>query len=375
MTDDFSTFWWENITGPRLFLEEIARCLSEGFNVVVHLTDSLVWQDQLPDLVRHRLQDAAFCTLTWQEQSRNEVVLWLLRNICPHREPMCPGEYDAQMRYLQKEEILGNCVGWIRARPEDNLDSLVQYLNDSRRKSLKRDGAFVLQVDEDARIPPLSGRVKELFYSTFIRFGDSMLFASILADANIDISPALKNYAACLAANLAQGSVEMIPDLIHLIRYEEEDPAAALLNLWEEELLPLPDRLPEKEELDQRVWRAQIQSVFAGIEMERLLIVAENSDLIENALSTEYWNPKLDRTGYIWQHDYELQSPSDVELGTMTWMMNLRCNADRTQYLLYLPDPELRNWINFLTECRNNLAHHRFCSPEQMNRLLTNLRS
>ena len=375
MLDDVSSFWWENITGPRLLIEEIAQSLSEGVNIVLRLSDRLVWKEQLPDLVRHHLEDAAFHTLYWRNRSRNEVVLWLLQNLCPRMERMCPGEFEAQRRYLQKEKPMANCVAWIVAGEEEDVESLVHFLNDNCKKSLDQDGAFVLEVSPNTKVPPVSGRVKELFYDTYIRPGDSMLYASILADANTNIPPALKNYAACLASNLTLGSVELIPDMIQTIRFEDQDPAAALLQMWEERRLPRPARIPEKDELDQRVWRAQIQSAFAGIEMERLTIVAEHAQRIEEALFTEYWNPKQDRIGYIWQHDDVLQTASDVELGTMVWMLTLRRNMDRSQYLLYFPDPGLRDWIVFLTDCRNNLAHHRICSAEQMCHLLTDLRS
>ena len=43
---------------------------------------------------------------------------------------------------------------------------------------------------------------------------------------------------------------------------------------------------------------------------------------------------------------------------SLVYMMGLRRSDDHSQWLLYIPDEEEREWVYFLCECRNKLAHH-----------------
>ena len=58
----------------------------------------------------------------------------------------------------------------------------------------------------------------------------------------------------------------------------------------------------------------------------------------------------------------------DVELGSLCYMMKQKSNMGI--YMLYIPDEDEREWISFLHECRNQLAHASCCSTEQVVRLI-----
>ena len=121
------------------------------------------------------------------------------------------------------------------------------------------------------------------------------------------------------------------------------------------------------------IWQAQLQTVFADIEMERLRITAQWEGLITDALHTAAWDFRKGDLDTLRQFGEELRSAADVELGTLVYMMGLRKSDDHSQWLLYIPDEEEREWIYFLCKCRNKLAHHTNCSPEEMLRLLARL--
>lgn len=71
----------------------------------------------------------------------------------------------------------------------------------------------------------------------------------------------------------------------------------------------------------------------------------------------------------ISQFGVELTDYIDVEFGTLCYMMKHR--DDQTgNYLLYISDEKLRERINFLHDCRNNLAHATECTVEQVCGLL-----
>ncbi|MEI3193071.1 MAG: hypothetical protein V8S22_03405 [Lachnospiraceae bacterium] len=61
----------------------------------------------------------------------------------------------------------------------------------------------------------------------------------------------------------------------------------------------------------------------------------------------------------------------EVELGSLCYMMSHHQSGDA--YMLYIPEEIDRDWIKFLHECRNSLAHVSCCNPDQVRKLLDKL--
>ena len=61
------------------------------------------------------------------------------------------------------------------------------------------------------------------------------------------------------------------------------------------------------------------------------------------------------------QYGNVLCDPTEVELGTLCYMMQYRVDNDHR--MLYIPNPVDRERIVFLHDCRNRLAHMNCCSP------------
>lgn len=364
--DDVTSFWWESITGPQLLVERIAACLSDGNSVVLQIDNGLPWQEQMRDFVAHHLSWVKLHSLNWSgEVAREQIVSVLLNKLFRNGLSACPADYKAQLNYIKSEKIFANSVVWVSNVSGQNQTALLQFLSDYRGKALASHGAFVVEVPGGQNLSIRSDRCIVIRCSEYIRHSDLLLYASILTDG-IQTDLVLKNYMACAATNLAGQNAELIPEILHGIDFAREDPARALSKMWDEGRLPCPDNRPNEQELQLQVWAAQLQSVFAQIEVERLHIVDEYVELIEQALTVEYWDSKKNRSGFIQQYGDELESAFDVELGTLVRMMSLRRNDDRKVPMLSFPDQEIKSRIIFLKECRNNLAHHRACTPEQM---------
>lgn len=364
--DDITSFWWENITGPQMLVEEISTCLLDGCNVVLQNDGGLPWREHMRDFVARRLGQVRLRTLNWDgAEAQRQIVPMLLNRLYRNGLSVCPIDYKSQLIYLKNETVFADTVVWIVPADSGDQTSLLRFLSDYRGKGLNCHGAFVLEVSEEQKLPQMSSQNVVLRCSDYIRYNDLLLYANILADGTCE-KQELKSYMACVATSLADRDAELIPEIIQGIDFERENPGEALVHMWDENCTHCPNNRPDRQELQMRVWKAQLQTAFALIEMERLRITEEYWDIIEQALSTEYWEPRRNRTGFIHQRGDEPECPSDVELGTLVRMMSLRCNDDRTIPLLFFQDKELRNRIIFLTECRNNLAHHKVCTPGQM---------
>lgn len=321
--DDITSFWWENITGPQMLVDKITVCLSDGKNVVLQTDVGFPWREQMRDFVAHRLEQVRLHSLVWKgEKTQVQIVPALLDQLYRNGFASCPMDYKNQLMYLYNEGVFANSVVWIVLEDNYNLTALLRFLSDYRGKGMVQHGAFVLETAEEHGMS-MAGRSAVLRCSDYIRSGDLLLYASILADSVCGKSE-LKGYMAYAATNLAGQDAELIHEIIQKIDFEREDPGEALSRMWDEGSLPCPNRRPDSRELQMRIWKAQLQSVFALIEMERLQIADKYGDIIEWALSTEYWEPKRDKVGFIRQHGDGVESASDVELGTLVRMMDKR---------------------------------------------------
>ena len=92
--------------------------------------------------------------------------------------------------------------------------------------------------------------------------------------------------------------------------------------------------------------------------MERIALIEKWHDIIQEALDNNY----------VTQYNEPLRDAVDVELGSPCYMMKQR--TDYGMYMVYIPDEDERDWITFLHDCRNQLAHASCCTTDQVARLL-----
>lgn len=371
MIADAVTLWWETMAGPQILIRQIADALSEGKNVLLRTSGRLPWQEQMRDILSHQLSSTTIEQAELGPGTPQQLIPQLLGQLRRTRASLCPLEYRAQLTYLLDEQIFQGSVVWLQPDYDCDLRPAVHLLSDFRGKGLERSGCFVLAVPDQFSLPRLSGSVEVIDCSEAIHFGDVRLFASILADMQPGLPEEFRLYAAQLAAHLAGLNGELVPPLLQYLRPDQE-PAESLKEI-RHDILVDPSLLPDPARLEQSVWKAQLQTVFADIEMARLRIVSDWSDAIEDALETEYWEPQKNRTGFIEQMGERLTEAEGVELGTLVRMMVLRRKEDHNQYLLYIPDEQTREWICFLRTCRNKLAHHVPCPQAEMSQLLSGL--
>ena len=371
MIADAITLWWETMAGPQILIRRIADALSEGKSVLLRSSGRLPWQEQMRDILSHQLSSATIEHAELSSGTPQQLIPQLLGQLRRTRASICPLEYRAQLTYLLDEHIFQGSVVWLHLATGCDLRPAVHLISDFRGKGLERSGCFVLAVPDQFSLPRLSGSVEVIDCSEAVHFGDVRLFASILADMQPGLPEEFRLYAAQLAAHLAGLNGELVPPLLQYLRPDQE-PAESLKEI-RHDILVDPSLLPDPARLEQSVWKAQIQTVFADIEMARLSIVSDSSDAIEDALETEYWEPQKNRTGFIEQMGERLTEAEGVELGTLVRMMVLRRKEDHNQYLLYIPDEQTREWICFLRTCRNKLAHHVPCPQAEMSQLLSGL--
>lgn len=368
MIADTATLWWELMAGPQLLIGKVADALYEGKNVLLQASGCLPWQDQMRDFLTHRISYTQIEPVRLHRGPAAQIVPQILRQLHRSRVNRCPSDYRAQLAYLKGERIFQGSVIWIQLEPDCPAAPIAQLLSDFRGGGIEAGGALILELPDTVPVPRLSAAAEVISCGKMVRFGDVRLFSSILADSDSKIPDPYKSYAAQLATQLSGGDGELVPVLLQYLRPDEE-PRDSLARL-RQDMPEYAERLPNGAKLEQQIWKAQLHTAFSEIEMARIQTVSEYADIIEKALNTEYWDPKRDETGFIKQPGVTLTCSDDVELGTLTFMMAVRQKSDHSQYLLYIPDEQMRKKIFFLHDCRNELAHHRSCQSDKMWKLL-----
>jgi hypothetical protein len=129
------------------------------------------------------------------------------------------------------------------------------------------------------------------------------------------------------------------------------------------------NKIPDK--LISAVWKAQMQSLFALVEIERIAFIDKWSSEIEEAIRTQYWDTKRNISLDITQYGEQINSAYDVEIGTLCRIIHLRRADNHYEYLLYLPEQKDRDYLELLRKMRNALAHTEPCTVVDVNLLLT----
>lgn len=367
MIDEIA-LWWENMAGPRMLIEEMSKSLSDGKNVVLRLDGNLSWQSSMRDFLAHQLSYVQIRQATLKNCEKQEIIPQLLKQLSRINVGHCPQDYKLQLNYVKDQQAFRECVIWLEL--EENCDPypIMQFLSDFRGKSLSESGCFVLEVSANQSTPTLSKAVAVLNGSEAIRPDDVHLFAGILVDSVREFPAYFRNYAAQLSSIMAGRNGELVLPILQALKVDE-DPAVTWTAMETEYIVPHKSQ----SELKQLIWQAQLQTIFADIEMERLKITTRWEAVITVALQTKAWDPKKNESYFVRQFGEDIECAANVELGTLVHMMSLRKSDDHSQWLLYIPDDESREWICFLCACRNKLAHHKDCQPEEIIRLLSEL--
>ena len=377
---DFSwnEFWWRNITGPHVVVTRVSEALLDNHTVVLAVPTDLPWRHSMRGAIQTAFRDRL---------DSSDIVIEPIDVVDDNPDGIEPGRfilsrfssstisrgYREKSRvtiqdYITAKNVIKNRIIWVKGLRGSIADQWIQLCRGFGHRSLQ-DGLFVLEVQGET----LQAEVKPL---ELIRFGDYVsnydvqLFNSFVLDDQDKYPDAWKRYIASVAAAVCDTDAEVSAELLDTIDFRKDSVLKGIQSiagspeyarrgaeknsshvLWY-------SRNAKNTELDHRVWSAQVQVLFPIIEMERIAIIERWYDIIQKALDTNT----------ITQFNEPLQNAMDVELGSLCYMMKHR--MDNGLFTLYIPDEEERNWISFLHDCRNQLAHASCCTVDQVVQLL-----
>ena len=373
----WAEFWWNNITGPHVVVTKVTNALLENRSVLLNVPADLSWRQSMRSSINSAFREKLFSS---------EIVIELIDDADDNPEHMAPGRFILSrfatsvdrkgyrersrttiQEYITAKNILRNRVVWVKGVSGKNAETWIDFIRGFSKRSLET-GLFVLEVQGKFRQND-AGPMELINYSEHVSTYDVQLFNGFVLDEKDEYSDQWKNYIAAVSSALCGTDAEISAELIETCRFKTDNVIDSLKGIAES---PVYARRGEENpehvlwncrnnkisELEYRIWQAQVQILFPIIEIERVKIIRELREIIQEILDQNC----------ITQYNEPLTDAADTELGSLCYLMSRR-EYDGS-YSLYIPDEAKRDWIYILHKCRNNLAHVSCCAVEQVSALL-----
>ncbi len=379
---DTGALWWEEIAGPSALVSDIQGALAEGHSVICNVTTALSYRWVFRDSIGHWLADRDIMVVHIDcngEYNGEDITEFLLRRIQP--DMLTEYRRRSSPQFMRNKGLLHGKMLWIRGVLPQYLRSWIQYIS-SYRSHDQEHGLMFMEIQDE---PPmrLPQNLRFFDYNQYIRKDDLRLYASVMAENYLREPIMVKQYAVELAAALCVTDGEAVNDLLLHPDFVSKDPVDVLRMVVNDNYQDSPRgretghpfallAAGNEDQLRYRVWSAQIRVGYPRIELERLELIRQWHEEIQEALGKQYLNERYSAPEYF--RDYEgnrIMDPYDVEIGMLLRMTTLRQYEDNSQYMFYLPDADVRERVRLLRDCRNDLAHLDCCEPEQFYKLLS----
>lgn len=360
-----SDIWWKQVTGPTRLTEQIAQAIKNEHSVRFVIPTDLPWRKELRYCVESLISgeniviDFVDFKDDYQESS---IGMFLLNHygtdidrasIRPHK--------DTFVDYLQKRGILKNKIIWVKGIPDESVDMWLNFIKQYKDFG-KQNGQFVIETIKSNTFKSIKN-VDLIDYFDYVTKDDAYLFASLLTSIS-GFPKYLHQYITTAASCICEYDSEVLADYIEYTEFESKCPIISLKELFNNDYSDNERgirntktythpfyfvRNNQDDELQKRLWVAQLRIVFPLIEQERISFIKRYCKDIEKYLPI----------GYLGE---QITNPFDLEIGPLSYIIN-------SNYVVGIKEDE-RDRIRFMKSIRNKLAHLSVCSVEEMNRIL-----
>ena len=370
-------FWWHNITGPNKFISKVLDVLKQNKVALLEVPSDLSWRHTMRGEIEARFRDVESADIVIESVDAKDDIgnedpgTFLLQKYAAFDEEIRDGFRETKnnniQQYIKKNNVLKNRIIWIKGLSANDAQTWITFCEKYKINDIT-DGSFILEIQGKVKKTDLSN-IQIIPYKEYVTQYDVQLFnLQYLNDLN-NYSNGWKTYISELCAQLCDTDAEISKSLIDLGNFDKTTPEELIERIADsdefsrrgadsEHILAIV-RHKNNKKIQNRIWRAQMQVFFPIIEFNRVNLIEKWFDEIQNSLMNE--NVK--------QYGVQIYDPYEVELGTLYYLTIHKIDADK--FKLYIPDQADRNKINFLHTCRNQLAHMKCCSPEQIENLIT----
>ena len=336
------TIWWNKIPNAAQFIQKISDNIKDGKSVILQLPSNTPWYECMKSIIEDELKkDNSYGDIKCLEESPDDPGKYLFHEYCKSeiRATYRPTKEYACFLAEHEEIALHNDIFWIHTESSKQLNSWISFV-ELYYKSIskgKQKCRFILETHimdmfSDKKI------IKVVSFNDSIEHYDNVLF-NMLAASSVPGNETYKRYLAEVTSLLFPNDVEFSAKCISKGKSFLTNLTASINTISESDIrsngLPFTfDLTPE--ELNERLWEAQIKILFPVIERYRNHIVNKYKEEIEAALPIT--------TGY----GDTITEAADVELGPITSLVaSGKINMSNEDYTK----------VDKFKDARNSLAH------------------
>ena len=340
--------WWQQISNARRFIETVIGSVKDGKNIILYLPETMPYMDTFHQVVEDKLREN-FAQKTLKEidlcfEEITNVGEYMLQSFCKKAKRLQYRGTKTIGAFLgQSEDIVFHerCF-WVHNIPVEKLEEWVQFINDYSQ-NLKPElspAVFILDCEDEAQLKAARGTVVPVSFNASISDYDKYAFCTIIAAEN-SCKHSMRDYLGQLASSCCSDDVEFAALCVDAGQEFLSDPIGTMYRvtdgIYRSNGKPFDIKSPEV--IKEKIWTAQVRTLFPVIESARIkLINAYKEQLISILKSKDMKNAS----------GASIESPYDVEIGTMVYMVG--------KHQLYLPSSEYEK-LDLLRTVRNNLAH------------------
>ena len=370
-SNSWSEFWWANITGAHLVISKIVEALTENCTVIIDIPVYLQWRHQMRSSAEDEFRKLSGISDTIIEvvDATDDVPVdvapgrFLLDRFAQNKE-VRNGYRERSQRsiqeYIIENTVLKNRIIWVKGMLNSQVSDWLSFCRDYNSNN-EENGLFVLEIQ--GGVHKQDNNMRSIRLLECISNYDVQLFSSFIVEEKSALSNVWRRYLSTATAIICDIDAEIASHLLEIIDPKKQSPLDIIMEMasWQEYSVRGADdesnhifmhcRNNNKKELEQRLWKAQVQVLFPLIEMERIKIIESYYRELQTTIEQKH----------IEQYGEKITKPIQLELGTLCFLMN-RYSCIR--------DKDARERISFLHKCRNHLAHAHCCSTSEVCELL-----
>lgn len=370
-SNSWSEFWWANITGAHLVISKIVEALTENCTVIIDIPVDLPWRHQMRSSAEDEFRKLSGISDTIIEvvDATDDVPVdvapgrFLLDRFAQNKEVRngyCERSQRSIQEYIIENTVLKNRIIWVKGMLNSQVSDWLSFCRDYNSNN-EENGLFVLEIQ--GGVHKQDNNMRSIRLLECISNYDVQLFSSFIVEEKSALSNVWRRYLSTATAIICDIDAEIASHLLEIIDPKKQSPLDIIMEMasWQEYSVRGADdesnhifmhcRNNNKKELEQRLWKAQVQVLFPLIEMERIKIIESYYRELQTTIEQKH----------IEQYGEKITKPIQLELGTLCFLMN-RYSCIR--------DKDARERISFLHKCRNHLAHAHCCSTSEVCELL-----
>ena len=369
MEQEWSEFWWENITGANMAVNAVVNSLTGNITTLIDLPVNLPWRKEMRNVIQKRLDAQALGKIIDMiddaEECHEDPGKYLLREYAQDDEirngyRSFPGRTIQD--YLIKKSVLNGTIIWVKGLSPIRAQKWIQFC-EKFNPNITDKAMFILEVHAPPKLDPALMHVVPLMH--YLTNYDVQVFSSFILYNKKNLSIEWKRYISSVIASLCHTDAEIAEQLLQADNLKDVSFLDKVRKLADDAQYSKRGRdensshifsscrNENSDELEHRLWTAQIQVLFPVIELERMHFVQEFDKQLKHAL----------RTHRLEQYNKPVTEPATVELGAFCYMMN-------SGWITL--ENRIAARIEFLHACRNQLAHAHCCDVAHVKKLLDN---